>query len=60
MSDKKHPKGSGMVANVFNPNTQKVETGGSLWVQDQTDLSNKFQSQRELYSMTPFSKQITP
>ena len=32
----------GMVAHTSNPNTQEAETGGSLWVQDQSGLHSEF------------------
>lgn len=34
----------GKVAYMFNPNTQKAQIVGSLWVQGQTYLHNKFQA----------------
>jgi hypothetical protein len=33
---------------AFNPSTQEVEAGKSLWVQDQIGLHSKFQGSQEL------------
>lgn len=33
----------GVMAHIFSPSSQEVEAGGSMWLQGQPDLPNKFQ-----------------
>ena len=43
------------VAHTFNPNTQKAETGGSLWVWGQPGQQSKFYN-KQGYQRYPVSK----
>jgi hypothetical protein len=38
-----------MMAHIFNPNTQKGEVGGSLWVQGQPELQSKLSVNQGCY-----------